>query len=99
MKTSSPSIITCLVVVVSTLAWIAGVSLALVYFLGLSDATGWWIAGTLGFSSVVAMTVILYELRHAVQVDAVTGGSGLEGLADPVPWSFPGTGSKRYSKV
>ena len=99
MKKSFPSILTCLVVVTSILAWIAGVSVALVHCLGLSDVTGWWIAGSLGFTSVVAMTVILYEMRHAVPIDSVTDGTGLEGLEGPVPWNLPGVRPKHYSKV
>jgi hypothetical protein len=31
--------------------------------------TGWLIAGTLGFSSTLAITIILYEMRHAVEYE------------------------------
>ena len=97
MKNPFPSIATSLVIVASTVLWIAGVSLALVYFLGLSATAGWWIAGLLGFSSVVAMAVILHEMRHAVEIDSAAGG--LADLGDPVPWNFPDLGSKHCSKV
>lgn len=88
-----------MVIVASILAWIAGVSVALVYFFGLSEMTGWWIAGLLGITSVVAASVILYEMSHAVEIDSAAGDSKLEDLGSSVPWNLPGVSSKRYFNV
>ena len=88
----SPSLVTGLVFAASTVVWIAGISATLVYFLGLSAVVGWWIAGSLGFSSAVAMTVLLYEMNHAMETDRVEGDGGFEDFADPLPWSFFGRG-------
>lgn len=96
MKKASPSIAACLVFVASALVWIGGVSLALVYLLGLSETAGWWIAGSLGFSTVVAITVILYEMRHAVEVFPTRGGAELDSV---MPWIMPSMRGKRVSKV
>lgn len=68
MKTQSPSLAACVVVGVSCLAWVGGLTSALVYFLELSTSTGWLIASLLGFSSTVAITMIIYEMRHAVEL-------------------------------
>ncbi|MES2660038.1 MAG: hypothetical protein V4689_15560 [Verrucomicrobiota bacterium] len=40
----------------------------MVHFLGLSSMVGWILAGSLGFSSIVAVTIILYEMRHAIEM-------------------------------
>ncbi len=99
MKKPFPSILTCLVIVASTLVWIAGVSVGLVYLLGLSESVGWWVAGSLGFSSMVAIAVIHYEMMHAVEIDAAEGGGGIEDPGGRVPWTLPNMGPKWFSKV
>lgn len=68
MKRLSPSLFACLMVVAACLAWVGGITWAITYFLGLSALVGWCIAGSLGFSAVVAVTIILYEMRHAVEL-------------------------------
>ena len=67
MKTQSPSLFACLLVGLACLAWVGGISWAIIYFLGLSATVGWCIVGSLGFSVIVAVTIILYEMRHAVE--------------------------------
>lgn len=69
MKPASPSITACVVVIVSCLAWIGAISLALVHAFDLSSFTGWIIAGSLGFSAVAAVTAILFEMRHAIDLE------------------------------
>lgn len=95
MKRSFPFVATCMVVVASVLVWVIGVSMALTYFFELSPAAGWWIAGSLGFSSMVAITVIFHEMRYAVEVDSVGGWTGLEDLEPIMPWNIPVMSPKR----
>jgi hypothetical protein len=89
MKTHSPSLAACFVVGASCLAWIGGISLAMVYFLGLSSTVGWIIAGSLGFSSIVAVTIILYEMRHAVEMPDGTDHADIEGPPVSIHWGPP----------
>ena len=99
MKTMGPSILTSLVVVISTLAWIAGVSFALVYLFDLSEEAGWWIAGLLGCSSLVAMIVIRYEMRHAVDLTPPLTDIEPEDPSTPVSWRANGVGNGHYLKA
>lgn len=68
MRPLTPSMFACSVLAAACLAWVGGISLAITYFLGLSWTVGWWIAGSLCFSFSVAVTVILHEMRHAVDL-------------------------------
>jgi hypothetical protein len=52
----------------SCVAWIGGITLALVYFLQLSPTIAWVIAGSLSLSSTIAITLIFRELRHAIVI-------------------------------
>lgn len=76
----------CVVVIVSCLAWIAGISLAMVHFLGLSSAAGWVIAGSLGFSAVAAATAILFEMRHAIDLEEYVDPAEFESIPLPASW-------------
>jgi hypothetical protein len=49
-------------------AWVGGITLAVVQFLALSNETGWAIAGGLGLSTLAAVTFILFELRNAMEL-------------------------------
>lgn len=60
--------------------------MALVYFMGLSSTVGWIIAGSLGFSSIVAVTIILYEMRHAVEMPDWSDHVDFEGPPVPMHW-------------
>ena len=68
MKTPTPHLFACVLVAVACLAWVGGISWAIAYFLGLSAIVGWCIAGSLGFSAIVAVTIILYEMRHSLEL-------------------------------
>ena len=68
MNTQKPHLFACALVVVACLAWVGGISWAITYFLGLSAVVGWCIAGSLGFSAIVAATIILYEMRHSLEL-------------------------------
>jgi hypothetical protein len=77
VKGLSPSRTACLFLAVACLAWIGGISLALVYFFGLSDGIGWTIAGTLEVFCIVAAYVLLFEFRHAVDLTSIGDSQGL----------------------
>ncbi|RYD19412.1 MAG: hypothetical protein EOP88_19065 [Verrucomicrobiaceae bacterium] len=86
MKTASPSMTACVVVLVSCLAWIGGLSLTLVHVLELTALTGWIIAGSLGFSAVAAVTAILFEMRHAVDLETFADPAEFENITVPAYW-------------
>lgn len=50
----------------SCLAWIGTITFALVYCFDLSPTSAWLIAGSLGISATLAISVILYEIRNAI---------------------------------
>lgn len=81
----------CVVVIASCLAWIGAISLALVHALDLSSLTGWIIAGSLGFSSVAAATAILFEMRHAVDLETYVDPAEFQNVPLPAYWG--GTGA------
>ncbi len=83
MKPVFPSIAASFIIGASCLVWVGGITMALVIGLGLSNTAGWIIAGSLGFSSIVAVTIILYEMRHAVAVPDSVEFANLEGF--PLP--------------
>lgn len=76
----------CLIVGISCLAWVGGISAALVYFLDLTHAVGWAIASTLGVSSTVAVTLILYEIRHASDLPDGSDRSDCGGIPAADQW-------------
>jgi len=80
----------CVVVLVSCLAWIGGLSLALFHLLDLSPLTGWIVAGSLGFSAVAAVTAILFEMRHAVDLEAYVDPAEFESIPIPAYWGGKG---------
>ena len=80
MKFSTPSMFACSVLVAACLVWVGGISLAITYFLGLSWNAGWWIAGSLGVSFSIAVTVILHEMRHAVDLSEMEEPAGVQRL-------------------
>lgn len=86
MKTASPSVTACVVVLLSCLAWIGGLSLALFHILELTPVTGWIIAGSLGFSAVAAATAILYEMRHAVDLEPYADPAEFNSIPIPTQW-------------
>jgi hypothetical protein len=57
--------------------------MALVYGLGLSNTVGWSTAGSLGFTSIVAVAIILDEMRHAIVLPDLMEFADLEGF--PIP--------------
>ena len=83
VKGLSPSRTACLFLAVACLAWIGGISLALVYFLGLSDGIGWTIAGTLEVFCIVAAYVLLFEFRHAVDLTSIGDAQGVGTYPSP----------------
>lgn len=68
MRAFTISLTTCLAVIFSCLLWIGGISWAVVALLGLSAVAGWVIAGTLGALAVAAIGILLYEMRHAIDL-------------------------------
>lgn len=68
MKDRTPSIGACLVILISCLAWIGFLTLALFHFLDLSPLAGWIVAIVMGSSAILAATAILYEIRHAIDL-------------------------------
>lgn len=80
----------CVVVLVSCLAWIGVLSLALFHILELSPLTGWIVAGSLGFSAVAAVTAILFEMRHAVDLEAYADPAEFDSLPIPAHWGGKG---------
>ncbi len=90
MKTASPSMTACVVVLVSCLAWIGGLSFALFHILELTPVTGWIIAGSLGFSAVAAVTAILYEMRHAVDLETYADPAEFNSIPIPAQWGGKG---------
>lgn len=68
MRAFSISLTTCLAVIFSCLLWIGGISWIVVAVLGLSATAGWVIAGTLGAIAVAAIGILLYEVRHAIDL-------------------------------
>jgi hypothetical protein len=83
MKTISPPLAACVSLAVACLAWIGGVSWAMVHFLGLSSTLGWIIAGSLGFSLIAGLTLILYELNHAIDLRDYVDPEEFDGIALP----------------
>ncbi len=67
MKALSTPLCACLALVLGCLVWVGGITWAIMYFLGLSAFAGWCIAGSLGASAAVAVTFIVYEMKHAVE--------------------------------
>ena len=65
MKIPSPSLAAGVIVVVSCLVWNGAITVALVYFLDLTAADGWIIAGLLGGLAAIAVTLIRHGIRHA----------------------------------
>jgi len=68
MSRPSSSLVAAAVTTLACMAWIGGISYALVYFLGLSSLAGWIIAGVLGMVAVVVVGIFLFELHHAVDL-------------------------------
>ncbi len=54
--------------VFSCLLWIGGISWIAVALLGFSTVAGWMIAGTLGTLAIAAIGVLIYEVRHAIDL-------------------------------
>lgn len=48
--------------------WVGGISWLAFIFFDLTPATAWLIVATLSALSALAMSVLLYEIRHAYQV-------------------------------
>ncbi|MGL4400522.1 MAG: hypothetical protein ACRCXD_11685 [Luteolibacter sp.] len=66
----------------SCVLWISGISWAIVALFGLSLMTGWTIAAGLGILALVAVGVLSYEVRNAIDIpDDVD--------LEPVKWSGP----------
>jgi hypothetical protein len=89
MKPILPPLAAYLTLAGACLVWIGGVSLALVYFLELSNTTGWIIAGVLGVSMTVAVSVIIHEMRHAIDLTGFVDPSEMDELPPPEQWSKP----------
>ena len=66
MKPCSSMLATWTLVCGSCLAWIGTITFALVYFFDLSSTSAWLIAGSLGLSVTLAISVIVHELRNAI---------------------------------
>lgn len=90
MKISGPSHVACAVFLTSAIMWILGISWILVHFLGLSQGSGWLIAGSLGISCMVAVGVIWYEMRHSAEIAPRAVLSELEGFPLPSSWKVAG---------
>ncbi|RYD37359.1 MAG: hypothetical protein EOP85_17650 [Verrucomicrobiaceae bacterium] len=63
--------------------------MVIVHFLQLSEMTGWIIAGSLSFSAVAAATAILFEMRHAVDLENDMGAADFEDFTLPPGWKKP----------
>ena len=83
MKFFPLSLLTCLAVLISCVAWIGGISWFLIHLLDLSITTGWIIVGVLSLLSVVATLILRHELLNAIELpdevdlDHVAPGVGL----------------------
>ncbi|MEY3895711.1 MAG: hypothetical protein RLZZ214_1231 [Verrucomicrobiota bacterium] len=68
MKSFPTSLLTCLAVLISCVAWIAGTSWFFVHWLDLSSTTGWIIAGALGLLCAAAALVLRHEVLNAIEL-------------------------------
>lgn len=87
MKNPFPSLAAWVVVTVSCIAWIAGISFTLVCFLGLSPQAGWIVAAVLGAPAGLAVGVFVYEMRHAIDLPGYIDPSEFNGLRPTLPVS------------
>lgn len=71
------------------LVWVIGVTLALVYFLNLSSTTGWMVAGLLGLSMTAALSIIIHEMRHAIDLTGYADPTEFDEFPPPEQWSEP----------
>jgi hypothetical protein len=97
MKSSSPSISACIVVMASCLIWIAGITLLLIHIFGLSATAGWMVAGVIGFTSIAAVTAILYEMRHAIDLENYIDPCDFESVSLPSQWNVPSSPARLES--
>jgi hypothetical protein len=68
VKVFSVSLTMSLAVLLSCLLWIGGISWVVVASLGLPASAGWLIASTLGTLAVAAIGLLIYEVRHAIDL-------------------------------
>jgi hypothetical protein len=68
VKSFSLSLVTSCAVACSCVLWIGGISWAAVGLFGLSVLTGWLIAGVLGVLALIAVGVLSYEVRNAIDL-------------------------------
>jgi hypothetical protein len=68
MKFFPPSLLTWLAVLLSCIAWIAGISWFFIQLLDLSSTAGWMIVGALGILSVAAVLILRHEVLNAIEL-------------------------------
>ena len=68
MKFLPTSLLTCLAVLISCIAWIVGISWLLIHLLDLSVTAGWIAVGSLSLLSVAALLVLRHEVLHAIEL-------------------------------
>lgn len=68
MKLISMSLLIGISVIISFSLWVGGASWLLVQVFSLSPEAGWMIAGILSASSMLAVALFAYEVRHAIEL-------------------------------
>jgi hypothetical protein len=89
MKLSSPSLAASAVVAVSCVAWTGAITFTLVNIMELSNETGWQIAAFFGFSSIAAVSFIIFELRNAMEMPEDVDPVDYLDLPVPSNWTPP----------
>ncbi len=67
-QSTVPSSAACFVVTLSCFLWITAITVAITHFLDLDALTGCMIGLSLALTTGVAVLLILYELRHAIDL-------------------------------
>ena len=91
MKPYFPSLSACLVLVASCAAWIHGISFVVFKVFHPDPVIGWVVVGLLAFAMTVGLTILLYEMRHAANLNEdVVDPEEFDGLVLPLKWTARG---------
>lgn len=91
MKFYSPSLSACLVLMASCAAWILGISLVVFKVFDPAPVTGWVVVGLLAFAMTAGLTILLYEMGHAANLNEdVVDPEEFDGLVLPLKWTARG---------
>jgi hypothetical protein len=85
MKFFPTSLLTCLAVLISCVAWIGGISWFFIHLLDLPSTTGWIIVGVLSLLSAAAVLILRHEVLNAIELPDELD---LDGVAPGVAHSY-----------